>query len=104
VGKTNQGSDRNLAPVPEPPIPSDDPSPDSARLIDPKTGEPLPTADMREEFARWSRDAPSDPDAERAFVESKIEMIRTHPTLSETEKAAAVAEVLEKLRGGDQRP
>jgi hypothetical protein len=92
-----------LVPVPEPPVPSDDPSPDSVRLTDPKTGEPLPTADMREEFARRSRNVPSDPDAERAFVESKIEMIRTHPTLGEKEKAAAVAEILEKLRGG-QRP
>jgi hypothetical protein len=73
------------------------------RLIDPMTGEPLPTADMREEFARRSRDAPSDPDAERAFAESKIDMIRTHPRLSETEKAAAVAELLEKLRGGHQQ-
>jgi hypothetical protein len=54
-------------------------------------------ADVRERFARDPADA--DPEAERAFVESKLEMIRTHPTLSEEEKRAAIAELEEKLRG-----
>jgi len=54
---------------------------------------------MREEFARISARSGRDPEAERAFVENKIEMIRTHPTLSEAEKTAAIAELEEKLKG-----
>jgi len=54
---------------------------------------------MREEFARISAGVGHDPEAERAFVESKIEMIRSHPTLSEAEKTAAIAELEEKLKG-----
>jgi len=54
---------------------------------------------MREEFARMSADAPLEPDAERAFIESKLEMIASDPRLSEEEKAAAVAELRTKLRG-----
>jgi hypothetical protein len=54
-------------------------------------------SDVRERFAR--RPADADPEAERAFVESKLEMIRTHPTLSEEEKRAAIAELEAKLRG-----
>jgi len=54
---------------------------------------------MREEFARISARSGRDPDAERAFVENKIEMIRTHPTLSEAEKTAAIAELEERLMG-----
>jgi hypothetical protein len=54
---------------------------------------------MREEFARISARVGRDPEAERAFVESKIEMIRSHPTLSEAEKTAAIAELEEKLKG-----
>ena len=69
---------------PEPPAPS---------------GEPATTGDVREEFARISASVGRDPDAERAFVESKIEMIRSHPGLSEAEKAAAIAELEEKLEG-----
>ena len=83
----------------EPPVPPNDPSPDSGELIDPKTGKRVPTRDMREEFARISARSGRDPEAERAFVENKIEMIRTHPTLSEAEKTAAIAELEEKLKG-----
>ena len=54
-------------------------------------------SDMRERFASLPRRA--DPEAERAFVESQLNKIRTHPTLSEEEKRAAIAEVEEKLRG-----
>jgi hypothetical protein len=58
---------------------------------------PTDPADMRERFAR--RPADADPEAERAFIQSKLDMIRTHPTLSEDEKRAAIAELEEKLRG-----
>jgi hypothetical protein len=54
-------------------------------------------SDMRERFASLPRRA--DPEAERAFVESKLNMIRTDPTLSEEEKRAAIAELEAKLRG-----
>jgi len=64
------------------------------RLVDPDTGEPVPTADLRQQFAR--RPSAGDQEAERAFINSKLELIRTHPTLSEAEKQAAVAEVLGK--------
>jgi hypothetical protein len=54
-------------------------------------------ADMRVRFARPPSRA--DAEAERAFVESRLDMIRTHPTLSEEEKRAAIAELEQKLRG-----
>jgi hypothetical protein len=85
--------------MPEPPSSSDDLSLDSLRLTDPETGGPLPTADLRDEFARLSRETRTDPDAARAFIESKIDMIHADPTLSEAEKAAAIAEVMNVLRG-----
>jgi hypothetical protein len=84
---------------PEPPVPPNDPSPESGEPIDPRTGKRVPTRDMREEFARISARSGRDPEAERAFVENKIEMIRTHPTLSEAEKTAAIAELEERLKG-----
>jgi hypothetical protein len=84
---------------PEPPVPPNDPLLDSVDPINPKTGGRLPPRDMREEFARVTAGVGRDPEAERAFVESKIEMIRTHPTLSEAEKRAAIAELKEKLKG-----
>jgi hypothetical protein len=83
---------------PEPPVPSKDPSPESGEPIDPRTGKRVPTQDMREEFARISARSGRDPEAERAFVENKIEMIRTHPTLSEAEKTSAIAELEERLK------
>ncbi len=88
-----------MVPGPEPPVPPNDPSQDAVDPVDPKTGRRLPPRDMREEFARISARSGRDPDAERAFVENKLEMIRTHPTLSEAEKTAAIAELEEKLKG-----
>jgi hypothetical protein len=88
-----------VVPGPEPPVPSNDPSPESGEPIVPKPGKRVPTLDMREEFARISARSGRDPEAERAFVENKIEMIRTHPTLSEAEKTAAIADLKEKLKG-----
>jgi hypothetical protein len=68
---------------------------------DPKTGEPLDFADMREEFERLSRQTPRDPEAERAFIENKIEMIRTDRRMSPEEKDRAIAEL---RRGLTQEP
>jgi len=62
-------------------------------MADPGTGKPVPVADMRAEFERLSRQVPRDPEAERAFIESKIEMIRNDPHLSKTEKERAIEEL-----------
>jgi hypothetical protein len=56
----------------------------------------LPSVDMCGEFERLSRQVPRDPEAERAFIESKIEMIRSDPNLSQGEKER----VIEELRRG----
>ena len=52
---------------------------------------------MRAEFERLSRQTPRDPEAERAFVESKIELIRNDPRLSEDEKKRAIEELRKRL-------
>lgn len=75
------------------PLPSGEPEEGSLRLIDPGTGKSVPIADMRAEFERLSRQVPRDPEAERAFIESKIEMVRNDPTLSETEKERVIEEM-----------
>jgi hypothetical protein len=67
------------------------------RLTDPTTGAPAPTADVRAEFERLSRQTPPDLQADRAFVESKIELIRTDPRLSEDEKKRAIEELWKRL-------
>ena len=53
-------------------------------------------ADVREQFSRITEDTPSDEDAVRAFIENKIEMIRSDPNLSDAEKAAAIEEIRRK--------
>jgi hypothetical protein len=73
-------------------------------LVDPRTGRRVPAADVREWFARASAATGRDPDAERAFVESRLEMIRTHPTLSDAEKAAAIKEIYERLEPAPEPP
>ena len=82
-----------------PPPPPDPRGDDPAVLVDPDTGEPLPAADMREEFARLSRDAPDRPDAGRAFIEGKIALVTGDPRLSEEQKRAAIAELRRRARG-----
>jgi hypothetical protein len=53
-------------------------------------------ADRRAEFERLSRQSGRDEEAERAFIESKINMIRTDPNLTEEEKQSAL-EQLERI-------
>jgi hypothetical protein len=48
---------------------------------------------MRAEFARLSRQTPRDPAAKRAFLESKIEMIRSDRDCSDQEKERLIAEL-----------
>ncbi len=65
-----------------PPNPrQDDDDAHSLQLVDPNTGKPVKIADMRAEFERSSKQTPRDP-TERAFIESKIEMIRGDRHLS----------------------
>ncbi len=73
------------------PLPSGDPH--EGFLRNPGTGAPVPIGDMRSEFERLSRQVPRDPEAERAFIESKIEIIRSDPNLSATEKDRAIEEL-----------
>ncbi len=82
-----------MATTNSPPLPSGDFGAKSARLGDPASGKPVLVADMRAEFERLSRQVPRDPSAEKAFIESKIEMIRTDPKLTEAEKKRAIAEL-----------
>jgi hypothetical protein len=79
-----------------PPTPDDD---SGAQVV-----ERVPTKDMRAEFAHLSTGRKADSEAERAFLESKIDMIRSDPTLSEAEKAAAIAEITASLSGDPQSP
>jgi hypothetical protein len=76
-----------------PPLPSGDAQAGFLGLTDPVTGDPISVADMRAEFERLSRQTPRDPEAERAFLESKIEMIRHDSNLPEAEKARAIEEL-----------
>jgi len=82
-----------MASANELPVPAAGPADGFSHLTDPKTGKPAPVADMRAEFERLSRQVPRDPEAERAFIEGKIAMIRTHPNLSEAEKKRAIEEL-----------
>ena len=66
-------------------------------LTDPTTGLPAPAGDVRTEFERLSRQTRRDSEAHRAFVESKIELIRTDPRLSEDEKTRAIEELRKRL-------
>ena len=67
------------------------------RLTNPSTGLPAPTADVRAEFERLSRQTPRDSAGDRAFVESKIALIRTDPRLSEDEKKRAIEELRKRV-------
>lgn len=75
------------------PIPSGDHEAGFVRMTDADSGNAVPVADVRAEFERLSRQVPRDPEAERAFIESKIEMIRNDPNLTEAEKEGAIEEL-----------
>jgi hypothetical protein len=80
--------------LPNPPIPSELVEAMEAKSLqvnDSKTGQPVGVADMRAEFERISSQVPRDPEAERVFIESKIEMIRSDPYLSDADKERAIA-------------
>jgi hypothetical protein len=79
----------------------DDPPHGAAVQADRPDGGKAAVADMREEFARMSARSVRDPAAERAFIEGKIEMLRTDPTMSEAEKAAAREQFEQRLDAGE---
>jgi hypothetical protein len=66
---------------------------ESLHVTDSKTGQTVRIGDMRAEFERLSHQMPRDAEAERAFIESKIEMIRSDPYLSDADKKRAIAEL-----------
>lgn len=54
---------------------------DKLQLLDPETGRHLPTADVREEFARMTAATPRDHAFERAFLRNKLRVLETHPDI-----------------------
>lgn len=60
---------------------------------DPNTGRPGKVVDVRAEFERLSRQTPRDHRAERAFIKSKIEMIRSDRHLTAKQKEDAIAKL-----------
>src|SRR5262245_40330296 len=69
------------------------PAKTSRRLAGYKMMPPLPIegaiVDKQSQFVRLTRAAPGERDSERIFLASKLEMLRTHPGLSETERLEA---------------
>jgi hypothetical protein len=55
-------------------------------------------ADKREHFERLSRESRRDPEAEQAFIESKLRMVESDPNMSPEEKTAAIEELRRKLK------
>ena len=76
---------------------SDDIESLDSQLPDPNTGKPIHYADFREEFERITRQTPRNPEAERAFILNKIEMVRKDPHLTEDEKKRAIADLEQGL-------
>jgi hypothetical protein len=54
-------------------------------------------ADRREQFARMIRHAPDEREAERAFLASKIELVRSDPQLTAQEKECIVAPLQSRI-------
>lgn len=54
--------------------------------------------DRRAEFERLTRLSGRDKEAERAFIDSKLRMVRSDPNLSESEKGRILKQLKRKLR------
>jgi len=67
---------------------------DSQRPPAPDGGD---VTDRRDEFERLSRETPRNPEAERAFIEGKIDLVRGDPNLTEDEKTRAIADLRQRL-------
>ena len=71
-----------IDPPPEPPLIIEQPAKPSSTIVD-----------MRDAFARKTPQTEADRAQARAFIDGKIEMIRRDPSMTEAEKAAAIAEL-----------
>jgi hypothetical protein len=71
-----------IHPPPEPPLIIEQPAKPSSPIVD-----------MRDAFARKTPQTEEDRARARAFIDGKIEMIRRDPSMTEAEKAAAIAEL-----------
>ena len=54
-------------------------------------------SDQRAEFDRLSRNTPRDRNAERAFIEARIELVRSDPRLSPADKRRLIAELRRQI-------
>ncbi len=54
-------------------------------------------ADRRKAFERQTRESGRDEEAERAFIEGKMAMVRSDPNLTDEEKQQALDELRRKL-------
>lgn len=55
-------------------------------------------ADRRAEFARLTRNSPRDEAAERAFIESKIEVVKGDSGIGEEERRVAIEKLERELQ------
>jgi hypothetical protein len=55
------------------------------------------SVDKRREFEKLSEKKPSDIEAERAFLRSKIELVRLDPNLADDERTRFIKELQERL-------
>ena len=70
-----------------------DPPPEPPLIIE-QPGKPSsPIVDMRDAFARKTLMTEEDRAQMRAFIDSKIEVIRRDPNMTDAEKAAAIADL-----------
>jgi len=70
-----------------------DPPPEPPLTIEQPGRPPGPIVDMRDAFARKTPMTEEDRAQMRAFIDSKIEVIRRDPNMTDAEKAAAIADL-----------
>jgi len=74
-------------------MPVETPPPPPAGIEQPARNATAPIADVRDQFARKTKQKPEDEARARAFIESKLEMIRSDPNMTDAQKAAAIEEI-----------
>jgi len=72
-------------------------------LPDPRRQRPVESSlgtsvDRREEFEELANKAADSTDAEHAFLENKIELVRSDPHLSDDARARAISDLQRRLR------
>jgi hypothetical protein len=77
-------------------MPVEVPPPPPPGIEQPKQATDAPIMDMREKFARKTPQNAEDEARTRAFIDGKIAMIRSDPTMTDAEKDAAIAELRAK--------